>query len=438
MAALAVLLAAAPALFAEDGLAVSGSANVGFRVSVLGEAKPAFNYGWGDDPIRPTVDFAWTKGATVFKWKLRTDLTKDGFAAGPVFTGYAFGTTDLFDGQLGISAGLIDGALWGSGGKVDANIDAITGVRFAYKPAFVEGLSAGLVLPLEPVAKPEQYFAELGFGAKYANDIFDVRLAVRLDSDADKGSDASWTLSSAAIMDYVENSLGFTPPGATYTPLPSPAAFPASPSGGKYPYFEAAWRKSQSDFTYNAATDDEGTKLIWGVGPKLETIIPGLTAWLDGQITGIGITDGVGTKTGLKAGFTAGSFVSSVGVALETFPKGKVKATGFYIDPAVSYALTSWLKAGLEANLTFYSYEDAPSTWYKTQYNEDLAAFDKFGLTLYADFTLGNGIVITPRYALTAKTANGPSIIEDADIASTNWDKARTDHRIELRFGYSF
>ncbi|MDR0670591.1 MAG: hypothetical protein LBF95_10965, partial [Treponema sp.] len=183
-----------------------------------------------------------------------------------------------------------------------------------------------------------------------------------------------------------------------------------------------------------------GTKFIWGVVPKLDSLVTGLTAALDGQITGIGVTDGLGTKTGFKVGYAAGGLSGSIGAALETFPKEKVKALGVYIDPAISYVVTPWFTPSLEANVTIYSYEDDAKTYYKTTLatGDDLAAFDKFSLTLVTTFTLGNGITIAPRYGLVSKSANAPSIIEDSKIKLADWDEGRIEHRVEIRFGYSF
>jgi hypothetical protein len=67
-----------------------------------------------------------------------------------------------------------------------------------------------------------------------------------------------------------------------------------------------------------------------------------------------------------------------------------------------------------------------------------LAAFDKFGLVLYVEMALGNGLTFTPRYALTAKTAHGPSVIEDETLAPSKWGDNKIDNTLELRFGYSF
>jgi hypothetical protein len=200
--------------------------------------------------------------------------------------------------------------------------------------------------------------------------------------------------------------------------------------------------KGVKTHTWTAPTYEEGTTFLWGLGPKLTALVPGLTVWVDGKITGLGVTDGVGTYTGFKVGYASasGSLDSAVGIGFETFPKYKVKKTGFYIDPSISYKVFSWFKPGLEANLTFYSYEDEAKDLYKNNLtnNEDLAGFDKFGLTVYTEFALGNGVTITPRYALTSKSAHAPSIIEDVNSAGTDWIDGRVDHEFQLRFAYSF
>jgi hypothetical protein len=51
---------------------------------------------------------------------------------------------------------------------------------------------------------------------------------------------------------------------------------------------------------------------------------------------------------------------------------------------------------------------------------------------------LGNGITFTPRYNVRVKQANGPSLLETADLKVADWDKNRIENRFELRFGYSF
>jgi hypothetical protein len=428
-----VLLLVAGALAADDGLAVSGSVDTGIIFAKAGDADATVGYGWGDDPIRAKINFAWTKGDAVFKWHLRTDVTADPAVAAATFFDEAFGASTFLDGQFRVSVGALPSEVWKSGGKVDANIDGVPGVRFEYIPAFVPGLNVGLLLPLVNVSEVKYYFGELGFGAQYTHDFFDVRLGVRLDSDGDAGAAAgSWAPKDAKILDGTVKPVFPATDPITYDPgEPIPTDIPL------HPYFWANWWANDKNYTWTAAKKDEGTKIVWGLGPNLSSLLPGLTVRADGQLTGIGV--GIGSKTGLKVGFAGFGLDAAVGAAFETFAEGSGKKTGVSIDPAVSYTVTPWLKPGVEANFTFYTYEDATNAAYKAFSNgEDMAAFDKFGLVLFVEMALGNGLTFTPRYALTAKQAHGPSLFEDAKVASTLWKDGRNDHKFELRFGYSF
>jgi hypothetical protein len=51
---------------------------------------------------------------------------------------------------------------------------------------------------------------------------------------------------------------------------------------------------------------------------------------------------------------------------------------------------------------------------------------------------LGNGVIFTPRYALTSKMAHGPSLFEDAKVAPSASSDSINKQVFELRFGYSF
>jgi hypothetical protein len=424
-----VLLIAAAALAADDGLVLSGSVNAGLKITKSGGDTATLGYGWGDDPLQAKINFAWTKGDTAFTWHLLTDVTADPAVSTAKFFDEAFGASSFLDGQFRVSIGALPSEVWKSGGKVDANIDGVPGARFEYKPAFVSGLNVGLLLPLVEVSEVKYYFAELGFGAQYAHDFFDVSLAVRLDGDGDTGdADGKWTAKEAKIYDGTLT-LGGTPP--VYSPAPLYG------TSDPQDYFMAYLRANEPNYTWTGPTKNEGTKIIWGLGPNLSSLIPGLTARVDGQLTGIGA--GFGTKTGLKVGFAGFGLDASVGAAFETFAEGPGKKTGFYIDPAVSYVVTPWLKPGVEAGFTFYSYEDDTNDLYKLgSGGEDMAAFDKFTLTLYAEMALGNGITFTPRYALTSKMAHGPSLIEDSEVDPATWSDSINKQVFELRFGYSF
>jgi hypothetical protein len=446
---------------AADGLVVGGSVNAALQITKLGTADAKVGYGWGDDPLEAKLNFTWTKGGTVFGWHMKQAIADTagapGWSANTTFFDEAFGETSLLDGQFRLSAGKLLSQVWKSGGKVDASVDGILGARLEYRPSFLPGFNVGLLLPLVTVPEVKDYFSELGFGAQYKNDWFDVAVGVRLDSGKDIVETAgSWAIKDSLITAGIikptdvnlttkKKTYQFTdihtgvPAGTTSPPGSSvEISTPDLPTGYE-PYFFSNARANDPYWTWTAPIYEEGTKIVWGLGPNLTAIVPGLTFRADGQITGIGAY--LGTVTGVKAGFAIAGLDASVAARFETFDKKKgaqAKKTGIYIDPAVSYQVFSWLKPGVEASLAFYTYQDGVEDFYKQGTTKDLAAFDKFGLVLYTDITLGNGITFTPRYALTKKSANGPSLIEDVKVATSAWNTARTDHKFELRFGYSF
>jgi hypothetical protein len=123
---------------------------------------------------------------------------------------YAYG--NLFNEQLTISAGLLGESPWGTGGPwlrsepetreyigrnelsgdpYTANM-GLVGIRFEYKPSFLSGLNVGFVLnqpDMTAIDVQKQTFADvLGesvIGVAYEHDYFAFRAGYRFDSEAD-------------------------------------------------------------------------------------------------------------------------------------------------------------------------------------------------------------------------------------------------------------
>jgi hypothetical protein len=118
------------------------------------------------------------------------------FSAGSVNWAYAFLYGSFFDDQFKASAGKLGESPWGTGETdLDVELDTTVGMRFEYLPVFVPGLELGLVLnsanstiPGGVTVKLEDLLGETVLGASYTHDLFHARLAYRLDSEADVGS----------------------------------------------------------------------------------------------------------------------------------------------------------------------------------------------------------------------------------------------------------
>lgn len=96
--------------------------------------------------------------------------------------GWAYGWVNLLDKMVVISAGKIDDNIWGTGGVVDSNFDAVSGVRLAVAP--IDGLSLGLAVPFaqgdgQEVSLP---FKNMNFGAKYTAPAFSVAVGLKLNA----------------------------------------------------------------------------------------------------------------------------------------------------------------------------------------------------------------------------------------------------------------
>jgi hypothetical protein len=120
---------------------------------------------------------------------------------------YLFAYINAFEDQLTVSAGKLGASPWGTGGpekwKDLETMDAGGGMRFEYKPKFLPGLNAGLVLnwfngSMDRGLGGRQptlldILQETVFGISYEHEYFLVHFEYRLDSDIDQrpGSFAS-------------------------------------------------------------------------------------------------------------------------------------------------------------------------------------------------------------------------------------------------------
>jgi hypothetical protein len=416
----------ATAAFAEDGLAVTGEVKTALQVATTGDADPVFKFDSDGNPGRAQFGFTLTKGDLEVKWLLRMSNLSD--AADAVVIPWAFATANFLDGQAVVTLGKIDGKTWTSGGATDAGYD--DGVaRFEFKPAVVSGLSLGFFLPRvsagadsavkwvrddlpstpkvgDMISAPGwtakddggsypysvgDYFAELGFGVKYAlPELVDVRFGLKLD-----GPDGSWN--------------------------------------------GTEW-----------ANDKAGTSLFWGVGPSIVgTFVPGLTVWLDGELRGIGgdaevyytknATDNDNskytTKTALKLEYKLAGLTVSAVTALETWTGW---GTVIAISPTASYKheVTPWFKPGLELSCALKAYDADIKDEYHTGTGEDPAFFDKFFLKVFAELPLGNGFTVTPAFSLTSWSAYGTFDKVTPKVAPSKDDRLDTKFEIALAYGF--
>jgi hypothetical protein len=386
-----VLLLVAGALAADDGLAVSGDARTGLVFEKVTDTDPQVYLGGNEGiPGRVQLNFAYTKGDFLMKWtsqfegdeqlsaglnqgKYTLDVADDLFST-------AYGAAAFLDGQFRLSVGKLGDAVWASGGDDGGNdLDNVSGFRFELIPNLVSGLDLGFFVPASfgvsgrtassnpdgAKLDPANFFAEMGFGAKYALDgVIDIRVAFKGDSEDD----------------------------ATY-------------DGRKY-----AWE-----------FDDGGATLIYGADLKfLGALVPNFSVWLNGKIAGIKTNDFVPDTKGntthwVNITYNPDPLSIWARAALETWAdNGKTwtGVTGYaksavYAKAGVSYAVTPWLKPAIGTQFTFYSYEDSKVG------TEDAAAFGEFWIEPSVALSLGNGLTVTPLLNIKANPANSPDAGKD-------------------------
>jgi hypothetical protein len=215
-----IALVAAGGLFAQE-VTLSGELKTGFYIQQekIGNNDPVASGGMtnndgdsGAGQARMRLDFHSLYGNMGLK--VRFQIEPGTTAEGPFSPTWAFAYAygNLFDNQLTISAGLLGESPWGTGGprlnsepesreyrsvnglsgEPYISSEGLIGIRFEYKPSFIEGLNIGFVLnqPDQVVIDTQKQeifdmLMESVVGAAYENDYFAVRVGYRFDSDAD-------------------------------------------------------------------------------------------------------------------------------------------------------------------------------------------------------------------------------------------------------------
>jgi hypothetical protein len=392
----------AAAVFAENGLAISGDVKTGLNVSNLNTSKEGDtdlvaqvkNSDDAGTPGRVRINFVYTKDNFQLKWRTQANGSEGGLVTtlDNVFA-YAYAMGDFFDNQFRLSLGKIDGDKpWETGGdEIWGSVETLSGARFEFKPNAVKGLNVGFMLPavyksavkdaagtVVTKASPfelGEYFSELRFGARYENDAIDARVGFQLDGEGDE-----------------------------------------------------------------AALAQAGAKLVYRLNLKLlDSIIPGFSLWANGLVEGIGTVDGVPDSKFNAQEWLYIKFVKDnlTGAALrlglqhwgekhtekDIYDTEWIPGTvmGIYIKPVVTYKIVDWAELGLTARADLYTYESA---------YDEAAMFDKITVEPSVKFDLGNGASIKPVYTLGVNMAKSKSV--------GHKDESRIDHTFELRFVYSF
>jgi len=242
-----IAFTAAGALFAQE-VTLSGELKTGFYIQqeMIGDNEPVALGGMtnndGDSGAgqgRLRLDFHSMYGNMGLKVRFQEE---PGTTAEGPFTptwGYAFAYGNLFDNQLTISAGIMGDSPWGTGGprlrsEPEAReyksvnglsgepytaTEGLVGIRFEYKPAFIQGLNIGFVLNQPDqvvIATQKQEFLDMVgesvVGVAYENDFFAFRVGYRFDSDADgynkinvnEGSRLTYSLEERALDKVAE------------------------------------------------------------------------------------------------------------------------------------------------------------------------------------------------------------------------------------------
>jgi hypothetical protein len=102
---------------------------------------------------------------------------------------YAFVWANVLNDIIKLSAGKLDDAAWATLGDFDTNYDNVNGTRVEIKP--IEGLNVGFALDIVDGrgVTLEDFFLETVIGVKFAADPVTVVAALKLDGEADGGSD---------------------------------------------------------------------------------------------------------------------------------------------------------------------------------------------------------------------------------------------------------
>jgi hypothetical protein len=368
--ALTALVLSASALSAEEGLAVTGNLNTGLVIDKPDGKDATAHLEREGMPGRARMNFKLTKGNVIVDWSLQVNRLLDSridVLSGPGAPTVSGKLQDIFPEAKG-TATFWDGQFVLAIGKLEGQwssggvVDVKTGnttAHFTFKPSVIPGLSVGFALP---GVNPATYTV-----AEYFNELtFGAQYVLENTLDARFGV----TLDS-------ENPIS-----------------------------------------------REGARFVWGLSPTIVgASIPGLTIWIDGLFTGLGITNGLASKTGFKAAYEQGNLGASLALISENFPKrlrtAAAPKTGFYIKPSLSYKVTPAVKPGIDVEIYFYSFESG-----------SLDTFDNVLIAPYIAFDVGNGLEIRPRFALTLKGENGKT--------TGAGGAAQTDIKFEVRFDYSF
>jgi len=246
-------LAALPSLVFAEGLVLSGEAKTGVYWEKIENSftPPIVNlktHSQNDDAgnyegrFRLNMEYLNNSGSLGFKVRIQWEDWQNEKQIPDVWP-YAFGYGNFFDNQLTVSIGKLGGSPWGTGGpEMWKELEATRGggMRVEWKPAFIPAqygkLNIGIV-----INGPEAY------------------------------TDAGFTRE-PTFFDYLQESVI----GVAYT----------------HPLFMArfAYRlDSEMDRRVRGPEDKEGDDLVYRVEEHfLEKVVPGLSLWALGYITGVG------------------------------------------------------------------------------------------------------------------------------------------------------
>jgi len=235
-AAFVVALCAAGVVFSQEELtmSISGEVKTGifwYAEDVVGQARTPSSDGafvhnsdendWFEilqNPDRYTnlkdnqqgrfrVNFNIEKGILGAKFRFETTSWAGGASAAN--WGYAFLYGNFFDEQFRVSAGKLGDSPWAIGDPylLDKELDTTMGIRFEYMPLFAPGLNVGFVLndwntTAPSTAKFTDLLQETVLGLSYTHDYFHLRLAYRMDSEADTTKTIAYAEDQGGMLVY--------------------------------------------------------------------------------------------------------------------------------------------------------------------------------------------------------------------------------------------
>jgi hypothetical protein len=245
---IAILAASAAGTLYAQEIVYSGELKTGFYTEQekIGKEEPVAKGGMnnndgdsgvGQGRLRLDINFSYQNLGLRVRFQIEPNSTN----LGPYYPtwNFAYAYANLFEEQFKISLGLLGDSPWGTGGpylRSDpesreyvtynelsgapyVSSEGLMGIRFEYKPAFIQGFNVGFVLnqpdrPITISADKQEFGDVLGesvIGVAYEHEYFAARVGYRFDSKVDtysnkvdEGGRLTYRLEEKALTNIVD------------------------------------------------------------------------------------------------------------------------------------------------------------------------------------------------------------------------------------------